>query len=304
MSLDLAAVGREAEPAEVSWTADDCALYAMGVGAGQDDPLAELAFTTDNTRDVAQQVLPTFGVVLAQFRAKGRRLDIGTFDPARLVHAEQEVALGGPIPAAGTMSVTSRVAGIYDKGSGALVVTETAGTLLGTSEPLVRTTSAVFIRGEGGFGRAGTATSWARPDRHPDQTVRCSTRADQALLYRLSGDHNPLHTDPSFAARAGFERPILHGMCTYGVTSRVLLNVLVDGQVGTFRSMSARFSRPVYPGDQLHVHIWREPDEVRFVVETPDGATVLDRGVLQFDLDQFRPLITDQHAIALPSDVQ
>lgn len=277
MSLDLAAVGRSSEPAQVSWTADDCALYALGVGAGQDDPLGELSFTTDNSHGVAQQVLPAFGVILTQFRGTGR-VDIGTFDPAMLVHAEQEVALSGPLPSSGSMHVTTRVEGIYDKGSGALVVTESTGTLSGANQPLVTTRSSVFIKGEGGFGVRGPASEWQRPSRDPDKILACATRPDQALLYRLSGDHNPLHTDPWFAARAGFARPILHGMCTYGVVSRTLLNAFCGGDVTPFAAMSARFSRPVLPGDGLHVHVWQELDELLFVVENSDGDLVLDRG--------------------------
>ena len=278
MSLDLAAVGRQSEAVEVSWTPDDCALYALGVGAGQDDPGQELAYTTDNTHEVAQQVLPVFGVVLTQFRARGHRIDIGSYDPAHLVHAEQEVSVSGPIPVSGTLQVSSRVAGIYDKGSGALVVTETTGTVAGAAQPLVTTRSSVFIRGEGGFGVKGPSAAWQRPDRDPDKTLECATRRDQALLYRLSGDHNPLHTDPWFAGRAGFRRPILHGMCTYGVVSRVLLNAFAGGEVSAFSSMSARFSRPVFPGDSLRVQVWNEADGLLFVVENAEGTAVLDRG--------------------------
>lgn len=242
--------------------------------------MGELAFTTDNTHEVAQRVLPTFGVILTQFRTHGRRIDIGSFDPALLVHAEQEVSLTGAIPTRGTMTVASQVAGIFDKGSGALVVTETTGTLPGANEPLVTTRAAMFIRGEGGFGVRGPSAAWQRPDRAADLVIECGTRPDQALLYRLSGDHNPLHTDPWFAGRAGFDRPILHGMCTYGVVARVLLNARADGDVAAFGSMSARFSRPVYPGEALRIHVWDEPDGTSFVTENAAGDVVLDRGTV------------------------
>ena len=277
MALNLDAVGTAGAPRTVDWGPDDAMLYALGVGAGQDDPLAELGVTTENSRGIDQVVLPTFGVVLTQFRGAGR-LDIGSFDPAMLVHAGQSIRLAGPLPAAGRLEVTSRVVGMYDKGSGALVETEAVGVVPGTSAPLVTTRSSVFIRGEGGFGIGGPREDWSRPERDPDRTIPAFTRPDQALLYRLSGDHNPLHTDPAFAARAGFPRPILHGMCTYGVVGRVLLRALAGEDVARFESMSGRFSRPVFPGDELAVHVWEEPDGSLFQVVGPTGDVVIDRG--------------------------
>lgn len=287
MPLDLDAVGSEAGPITVAWEPDDALLYAVAVGAGQDDPLAELAFTTENTAGVPQRVLPAYGVILTQFRppADGSarpRTDLGTFDPALLVHAEQSVALARPLPASGRMAVTSRLAGIYDKGSGALVVTEATGRLPDDPEdaPTVVTRSSVFIRGEGGFGVRAPSDPWQQPEDDPDLVLEAGTRPDQALLYRLCGDHNPLHTDPSFAARAGFDRPILHGMCTYGVVARRLLQELCDGDPAAFASMSGRFSRPVMPGDDLRIQVWRGigESEARFRVLGPDGSVVLDRG--------------------------
>ncbi|MCL2516689.1 MAG: hypothetical protein FWF16_12150, partial [Microbacteriaceae bacterium] len=150
MPLNLDAVGRSSEPRTVTWDSADALVYALGVGAGQDDPLAELAFTTENSHGVDQAVLPTFGVILNQFRGSGR-LDIGTFNPAMLVHAEQSVELAGALPTSGTIEVVSTLTGMYDKGSGALVVSEAVGTVPGSDTPLVTTRSSMFIRGEGGF---------------------------------------------------------------------------------------------------------------------------------------------------------
>jgi acyl dehydratase len=279
MPLDLDAVGRASETVEHTWTADDALLYALGVGAGQDDPLAELALTTENTAEVQQQVLPTFAVVLAQFRG-GPRVPVGDYDKANVVHAEQSVSVRRPLPVAGRLRVRSQVVGIFDKGSGALTVTETSGWLPEDPQdrPTVTTRSSAFIRGEGGFGIRQEADPWSRPERAPDLVLHYSTRPDQALLYRLSGDRNPLHTDPAFAARGGFARPILHGMCTYGVTARVLLAALAGGDPTRFRSMAGRFSKPVYPGDSLRADVWMEAGVATFQVRDAAGDQVLDRG--------------------------
>lgn len=277
MPLNLDAVGRTTEPKAVSWTSDEALLYAIGVGAGQDDPLAELAFTTENSHGVTQRVLPTFGAILTQFR-RASRLDLGPFDPAMLVHAEQSTHLTGALPASGTLEVSSSITGIYDKGSGALVVSEATGRMPGAEAPLVTTRSAVFIRGEGGFGIPGPRDGWAAPEREPDAVLEASTRPDQALLYRLSGDHNPLHVDPEFARRAGFPRPILHGMCTYGVVGRVLLNAFAGGDPARFDTLSGRFSKPVFPGATLGISVWNDGDVLLFRVADEHGNVVLDRG--------------------------
>jgi acyl dehydratase len=284
MPLDLSAVGRTSEPYERSWTSTDALLYALGVGAGQQDPLRELEFTTENSHEIEQRVLPTFGIVLVQFGSTRERVSIGDFDPAMLVHAEQAITLHRPLPVEGAIRITNTVTGIYDKGSGALVVTETTGVSPFTGEKLVTTRSSVFIRGEGGFGGdRGPGGDWAAPERAPDHQVSCPTRGDQALLYRLSGDRNPLHSDPAFAARAGFRRPILHGLCTYGVTGRALLHALCGSDPERFLSMEGRFTKPVYPGDELTVSIWTTgPGEAVFQTRAGDGTVVIDRGRLGY----------------------
>jgi acyl dehydratase len=279
MALDHSLIGVAGEAHERSWTSTDALLYAVAVGAGLGDPLRELEFTTENSAGMEQKVLPTFGVLVARGGA-GRSL--GSFDRAMLVHAEQAFELYRPLPAAGTARTTSTVTGIYDKGSGALVVTENAAVDAETGEPLVTSRSSAFIRGEGGFGgergpRDGSE-QWERPRRDPDQQVEQPTRPEQALLYRLTGDRNPLHTDPQFAARGGFDRPILHGMCTYGITGRALLHALCDSDPARFGSMSGRFTRPVLPGETLVVSIWRDDDGAVFQTAKQDGTVVIDRG--------------------------
>jgi acyl dehydratase len=281
MPLNHSLVGVPGEPQERSWTSTDALLYAIGVGAGLGDPLQELQFTTENTAGVQQQVLPTFGVLLAQARASG---NLGDFDRAMLVHAEQSIELHKPLPVQGTLRSTAVVTGIYDKGSGALVETENHAVDAATGEPMVTSRGSTFIRGEGGFGGdRGTAQPWELPDRTADRTVTQQTRPEQALLYRLSGDRNPLHCDPAFAARGGFSRPILHGLCTYGITGRVLLHELCDSDPARFRSMSGRFSRPVLPGEALVVSIWTgENGTAQFQTAKQDGTVVIDRGVVEY----------------------
>jgi acyl dehydratase len=280
MPINPAAVGDVGAPVERSWTSTDCLLYAVAVGAGADDPLTELAFTTENTKDVEQQVLPTFGVLLGS-GGNNALQNIGSFNPAMLVHTGQSVQLHRPIPVAGTVRSTGRVAGVEDKGSGALITTESESVDAATGEPMFTTRSSIFIRGEGGFGGERTPTvRHDPPDRAPDHEVTSTTRPGQALLYRLCGDRNPLHSDPAFAAAGGFDRPILHGLCTYGFTGRALLQALCDGDPARFGSMEGRFSRPVMPGDTLTVSMWLDDDggAATFRTATADGTVVIDGG--------------------------
>ncbi|HET9896862.1 MAG TPA: MaoC/PaaZ C-terminal domain-containing protein [Streptosporangiaceae bacterium] len=280
MTLDHSVIGKPGEPRERSWTSKDSLLYAVGVGAGLGDPLKELEFTTENSEGITQRALPTYAVLISQ-ASTGR--SFGDFDRALLVHAEQSFELHKPLPVAGAVRTTATVTGIYDKGSGALVATENVAVDAATGEPLVTARSSAFIRGEGGFGGdRGPSDSWARPDRDPDHRVIYQTRPEQALVYRLSGDRNPLHADPKFAARGGFDRPILHGLCTYGVTGRALLHSLCGSDPSRFLAMSGRFSRPVFPGDSLVISMWVEGGEALFQTATEDGLIVIDRGRMRF----------------------
>lgn len=279
MGLDLDAVGRTAGPFEVSWTGDDALIYALGVGAGQDDPLDELDLTTENAEGHPQAVLPTFAIAVA-LREPRLRIDVGDIDRSMMVHAEQSLQLHRPIPTAGTVVLRSRIAEITDKGSGALIVTEYAGSDVGTDQPIFTSRLTAFLRGAGGFGRRGTATARSLPDREPALVVPIPTRPDQALLYRLSGDRNPLHSDPAFARRVGFERPILHGLCTYGVCARALLRA-IGRPAGALTYIDGRFTKPVYPGDTLQLQVWRDGDDHLFRTLDSSGAVVIDRGVVR-----------------------
>ena len=279
MPINPDAVGTKSEPERRSWTSRDSMIYALGVGAGAEDPADELAFTTENSQDVAQRALPTQAVVLGM-SGLGAYAALGTFNPAMLVHGEQSVTLERELPVAGEVEAVTEVVGVYDKGSGALVTTRTAANLVSDGQPVFTTTMGAFIRGEGGWGGdRGPSSRFEAPDRAPDHEITYPTRTDQALLYRLSGDRNPLHSDPKFAALAGFPRPILHGLCTYGFTGRALLHALCGGDPARFRSMSGRFSSPVFPGEALTVRIWDAGDgTAAFQTLGPDGRVVLDAG--------------------------
>lgn len=283
MALNLDAVGAGAEPFTVDWTEDDTIRYALGVGAGQSDPLAELDLTTENTAGTVLRALPTFGISLVQTRLLGR-LPVGDFDRTKLVHADQSLEVHTRVEPSGSAVVTARLDGIHDKGSGALVIVSAQAQEPATRRPMWTTRLGYFIRGAGGFGGdSAPSDGWVEPQEEPDQVVESPTRPDQALLYRLSGDRNPLHSDPAFAARAGFPRPILHGLCTYGIVHRALVAAERAGEVSVVRGTYARFSRPVIPGTLLRTEVWRHGSTVRFRTKDADGRTVLDRGVLAFD---------------------
>lgn len=273
MGLNLDAVGRSTAPVERSWTSSDALLYALGVGAGT----AELAFTTENSDGVIQQVLPTMAVVIG---VPGGIWDLlGEVDMGALVHGEQSVELHRPIPVEGRARSVTTVTAIFDKGSAAVVELTTDTADAASGEPMFSTRSSMFIRGAGGWGGdRGPSRRDTTPDRTPDEVVEMATLPQQALLYRLSGDRNPLHSDPTFATRAGFERPILHGLCTYGFTGRALLASVCDGDPARFGAMEARFSAPVLPGDELVVRIWSGDEGAAFETRRGDGTAVITGG--------------------------
>ena len=258
-----------------SWTAKDALLYAIGVGAGQDDTADELHFTTENSIGIEQQVIPTYAVVIGT----GGSLDrFGDFPLSSILHAEQAVTLYQALPARGRVEITERLVDIQDKSKGALITTETDTIDLSSGARIATSRTTIFVRGEGGFGSPVKAKEvWAPPDRAPDYIVSYHVPIQQALVYRLSGDVNPLHSDPKAAGEAGFERPILHGLCTYGYTARALLKALCDFNAGSFGYMAARFSTPVIPGETLTIRIWDEGNAAQFQAYV-GNRLVLDRG--------------------------
>jgi len=281
MPLNPAAVGAVGDVRTMSWNSKDALLYAVGIGAGQND----LPFTTENTKEVQQVVFPTFAVVAGSGTTspgKSAMAEIGTFNWAMLVHGSQAITLHRPIPIEAEASVQDKVVAMYDKGKAAVVVTE-AETKLKTGELLWTTRSSVFIRGEGGWDgeRGPSGPQNEPPAKAPDHEVTLQTSPDQAFVYRLSGDRNPLHTDPSFAAIGGFDRPILHGLCSYGFTGRALLGALCNNNVTKFKHIEGRFSSPVMPGDALTVRMWNVgAGETVFTTSVGDRV-VIDQGLVR-----------------------
>jgi acyl dehydratase len=291
MPINIEAVGSKGSPRTWAWDSKDALLYALGVGCGVSDPVgAELEFTTENTMGVDQKVLPTF-CVLAGFNAEGGKsamANAGTYDPRMLVHGEQGIRLHRPIPVSGEISLTDEITGIYDKGKGAVIATKGIATLAADGKPLFETTSSVFIVGEGGFGgdRGPADKPNEAPDRAPDLSVTYQTRPDQALLYRLSGDRNPLHSDKTFSDVGGFPKPILHGLCTYGFTGRALLSSLCGNDPARFKAMEGRFSSPVLPGEALTIKIWTGEGAGKtaiFQTVGGDGRVVINNGGFEFE---------------------
>jgi acyl dehydratase len=281
-------VGRELVNGYWSWDSDRALLYAVGVGAGLDDPLKELQFTTENTPGVAQQVIPTFMTLMG---LKSDWLELlgwksEGLSPVGMVHGEQSVTLARPLPVSGKAHLSTVLRGVYDKGSGALVVKETRITLADTGEHLGSTCMRLFAQGKGGFGgpRGPAVESvWSRPDRSPDARIALPVGLNQSLIYRLSGDRHPHGTEPGRARADGFERPIYYGLGSFGVACRALLKALCDGDVARFGHMEGRFSKPVYPGDRLDTSIWRTDEGAVFQMVANDERLVLDRGVFRFN---------------------
>lgn len=267
---------------EISWDTSDVLLYHLALGAGA-DPVdsAELAYATES----GTTVLPTFAVVAPMLRAtEPPRLTFPGIDVdlRTILHGSQRVEVHAPIPREGEATVRRRVADLYDKGSAAVIVVESQasapdGTALWTS------TMRMFSRGEGGFGgHRGPSGPPAPPQRNPDHTIVTSTLPQQALWYRLLGDRNPLHADPDVAAASGFPRPILHGLCTYAMVCRAIVDQVLGGRVEAVRSLEARFAGVVFPGETLRTSVWEADGALLFTstVDDRDGAPALSGGEL------------------------
>ena len=268
MPVDLSAVGKKLESVTHTYSERDVMLYALGVGAGTD----ELQFVYEQ----GLKVLPTFAVIPA-FPAM---LNLGgamQVNPIMVLHGEQRIELHGPIPTSGTITTTPTITAMYDKGKGALIVVETAS-VDEKGRLLFRNTSGIFARGEGGFGgeRGPSGPRNVPPDRKPDRSIAMKTLPQQALLYRLSGDMNPLHADPSFAKMAGYYRPILHGLCTFGHAGRAVLQAFCDNDPARMKSFEVRFSGVVFPGETITTDMWQvEKGKIVFTAKTERGEAVL-----------------------------
>ena len=282
MPIDIEkALGATLEGPIYSWTDDDVILYHLGIGAGSDpiDP-DELRYVYEGDLQVlpTYATIPPFEVMMSFAMVDG--LDINL---AQVLHGEQETVLHDQIPTSGAVTNEGTVTNIFDKGKGALVVMEIVSRLESTGEPLFTNRSSIYIKGEGGFGSdSGPSTSVEIPDREPDHVVQSATLPQQALLYRISsGDKNPLHADPGFAGFAGYERPILHGLCTYGIVAKTVVDTVLKGQPGDIASYRSRFSGHVFPGETIVSRIWDEGDRILVVAETQErGLPVITNAVI------------------------
>jgi acyl dehydratase len=268
MSFDLSTVGYTTKAYPLTFDWKTLATYALGIGARRD----ELAFLYENTRG-GMKVYPTFAVVAAQ-QAMADMLGTCNANMAMVVHGGQRIRLHRPIPDAGTLHTTGTLRGIYDMKKLGQVVLETTTTLAG--EPVFDTTWSILVRDGGNFGGPRPPPAPAEPsvpkDRAPDWTVEEATSPEQALLYRISGDTNPLHADPEFAASVGFPQgPILHGLCTYGIVGRAILAHAAGGDPARLRAFSAQFRKPVWPGDTLVIQGWALPEGKVAVLATAQG---------------------------------
>jgi acyl dehydratase len=238
-------------------TPGDAVFYALSVGLGQDPMDRRQLDYVDAHR--ALRVLPSMPVVLAHPGFWLGNPATGV-DAVRLVHGEQSITLHAPLPTEGEIIGRTRVTGLVDKGAGKGALLYSEKELRDAGGRLLAVTgSTTFLRGDGGFGGPSGPVKPVNPvpETEPDMVVDLPTRPEQALYYRLNGDDNPLHADPEVAARAGFPRPILHGLCTLGVVTHALLRVLGDYDAGAMRSLSLRFSAPVFPGETIRTEIWR-----------------------------------------------
>jgi acyl dehydratase len=268
-----------------TYTPKDCMLYALGLGLGADplDP-EQLRFVYE--KDL--QVLPTMAVVLASPGFWLQNADTGV-DWKAVLHGEQGLTLHRPLRAGGTLIGKMRIEEIVDKGAdkGALIYSRRELYDQASGELVCSLTSTSFCRRDGGFGGPGgpTRPPHELPAREPDMACDLRTLPQAALIYRLSGDYNPLHADPVVAASAGFKQPILHGLCTYGVAGHAILKTLCGYDPARLRRLDVRFSAPVYPGENIRTEIWKEaPGRASFrarVVER--DVVVLNNGVVEYE---------------------
>jgi acyl dehydratase len=237
----------------------DVILYALSIGLGEDPLDGRQLDYVDHHR--ALRAMPSMAVVLGHpgFWLSDERTGV---DAVKLVHGEQSIAIHRPLPVDGEVIGRTSVTGLIDKGKGrgALLFTEKHVTEAASGELLAVTKATIFLRGDGGFGESTGPSPQPHPmpSRSADIVVELSTRPEQALFYRLNGDDNPLHADPAVAARAGFPRPILHGLCTFGIVTHALLRGLADYDSGAIHQMALRFSAPVFPGETIRTEMWRD----------------------------------------------
>jgi len=258
-----------------TWAESDVLLYhlAVGAGAAPGDNVSEqaLRWTVEGDR---LRALPSFGIVTPTFHLTEppQKLPGCDIDLTQVLHGTQAIEVHGPIPTSGSARVTTRITEVWDKGSAAVIVQEgTATTTDGTD--LWSTRSSMFVRGEGGWGgeRGPSVARLEVPERDPDLEASYTTTPQQALLYRLCGDRNPLHSDPAFAKAAGFPAPILHGLCSLGIALRIVVDGLLDGDAAAVRRVTTRFAGVVFPGEAIRVRAWSADEDVRVEATIGEG---------------------------------
>ena len=273
------AIGADLGQRQFSWSSSDVLLYHLGIGAGARpgdnlDP-AVLRWTSEHDSfGQSLQVLPSFGVVAPTFHeteAPSVEMPGVQINLSQVVHGSQAITVHGPIPPSGSATQSTTITDVWDKGKAAVIWQEATVRTDGGRD-LWTTRSSIFVRGEGGFGGdRGTSEGVQLPDRTPDADTSYAIAPHQALLFRLCGDRNPLHSDPEFAAAAGFPAPILHGLCSYGITLRELTTALLDGDATRVAGFAVKFTGVVFPGETLRVQGWREDGRIVGTATVADG---------------------------------
>lgn len=274
MPIDVGrVVGARLPDLETSWDEAKVILYHLGVGAG-DPPTSETELSYCYEPNL--KVLPSFATI-PPFEAMAHvpSLDGIDLNPMLLLHGEHEIEIHRPLPVTASVHTVSQITGVYDKGKAALIVVESVSS--DQAGPLFTNRASIFARGEGGFdqartGQVGSEREAYVPDRPADLVVEARTIPQQALLYRLSGDRNPLHADPALAAFGGFERPILHGLCSFGMVCKAVVDHALGGQSTSVASYRARFAGVVFPGETLVISMWKEADLVHLEVTTRERS--------------------------------
>lgn len=264
---------------ECTYTRDDVILYHLGIGAGvpSTDP-NELEYTFEKNL----KVLPSFGVIPTFGSMDGlERIPGLEFNPALLLHGEQDLEIYKPIPPEATLTNRGKVAELWDKGKAALAVLQVDSSDA-SGDPLFTNRYSLMLRGEGGFGgEAGPKAENHAPERDPDGVIEMATMPQQALIYRLCGDRNPLHADPEFAKMAGFDRPITHGLCSYGVVCKAIVDTLLEGDVTRVARYRARFAGAAFPGETYRISYWKEGDKILITTHSKQrGAPILTNAAI------------------------
>lgn len=276
ISPDL--VGTEFDTVDVEWGYKDTILYALGVGA---KPETELDFLYEGR---GPKVLPTF-CVCPGMKLLFEAIQKVEINIMMLLHGEQITTIHRPLPPNANAKGVGKITEVWDKGKAAVIGLE--GTVSDKNGPIFSNKSTLFIRGAGGFGgERGPSTKGKNepPSREPDHVFEDVTQPEQAALYRLSGDPNPIHIDPDFAKMSGFEKPFLHGLCSYGFGCRAIINTLCNNDPDKFKSMEVRFADQVYMGDKLITKIWETGDgEALMQTENQDGKIILSQSRVTYD---------------------